>query len=247
MRETKFKTPGFQEAGFTLIELMIASVISIVVVMAIGSVYSSQVKSEATQRQIIDMQQNLRAAMLIISQDLKKIGFDPYGNSAGVKINTPATGELINFTYIADSDGEDNDDDCVDEDSDGDCDGDCDDNADCDEKGETNTIIFDLSDSDADTVMDDLGRTSNNKKASIASNIERAEFIGLDINGNMTANVNEIRSIQISLLARSEGEDSGIVTARTYTTPAGTVWSSKDGHRRQLLTSTVVCRNMGFK
>lgn len=247
MGETKSQTTGFQEAGFTLIELMIAIVLSIVVAMSIGSIYISQVKNDATQRQVIHMQQNLRAAMLIISQDLKKIGFDPYGNSAAVQINTPASGELINFTYIADSDGEDNDDDCVDEDGDGNCDGGCDSNDDCDEKGESNTIIFDLYDSDADTVMDDLGRTSNNRKAPIASNIERAEFTWLDIDGNITADVNEIRSIQISLLARSEGEEPGTVTVRTYTTPAGTVWSFKDGYRRQLLTSTVVCRNMGFK
>ena len=52
-----------RESGFTLVELLVAMVISLVVMGGIYSTYHSQQKSYLVQEQVAAMQQNLRSAM----------------------------------------------------------------------------------------------------------------------------------------------------------------------------------------
>ena len=66
----------FDRQGFTLIELMIAVLISFVVMIAIYLTFSSQEKSQITQKQITEMQQNIRAAMHIMSNEIRLAGHD---------------------------------------------------------------------------------------------------------------------------------------------------------------------------
>ena len=70
----KEKITGKQ--GFTLIELMIAVLISTVVMIAIYLTFASQEKSQITQKQITEMQQNIRAAMHIMSNEIRLAGHD---------------------------------------------------------------------------------------------------------------------------------------------------------------------------
>lgn len=87
--------------GFTLVELMIAMVISAIVMAAIYSVYYTQQKSYLAQQQVAAMQQNLRAGMSIMTRDIRMAGFDPNGTyNAGM-----VTGDsnLISFTRESDS------------------------------------------------------------------------------------------------------------------------------------------------
>ncbi|MEZ4524412.1 MAG: PilW family protein [Desulfobacterales bacterium] len=62
--------------GFTLLELMIALLISTVVMIAIYLTFASQEKSQITQKQITEMQQNIRAAMHIMSSEIRLAGHD---------------------------------------------------------------------------------------------------------------------------------------------------------------------------
>jgi len=74
-------------AGFTLIELMIAiAIFGIVIAGVIGAFYE-QLKSHNTQQQILEMQQNARAAMYYITRELRMAGFDPTG-TAGARLTT---------------------------------------------------------------------------------------------------------------------------------------------------------------
>lgn len=79
--------------GFTLIELLVGIAISGIVMAAIYSAYDSQQKAHVTQQQVVDMQQNIRAAMYLMQSEIRMAGYDPTGN-AGAKIIIADVGEL---------------------------------------------------------------------------------------------------------------------------------------------------------
>ncbi len=113
-----------------------------------------------------------------------------------------------------------------------------------DTAGTLQTTQYDLYDAYSDN-DNDLGRQINgaNKRA-LAENIDNVEFIYLDSNGNPTTVTAAIRTIQVSLLARSDREDKKMSSSnRTYTTIAGTTWNYNDKFRRRLLSTTIQLRN----
>ena len=61
--------------GFTLIELMVAMAISLVIMGAIFLTFKSQQDSYVVQDQITATQQNLRAAMYILTRDIQMAGY----------------------------------------------------------------------------------------------------------------------------------------------------------------------------
>jgi type IV pilus assembly protein PilW len=66
-----------RETGFTIIELLIAMAITGVVTAGIYTAYLSQQKSYITQDNVVEMQQNLRAAMDIMVREIRMAGCDP--------------------------------------------------------------------------------------------------------------------------------------------------------------------------
>ena len=70
-----------RNAGFTLIELMIAIAIFSIVVAGVIGAFWDQLRSHNTQQEILAMQQNARAAMYYITQELRMAGYDPTGTS----------------------------------------------------------------------------------------------------------------------------------------------------------------------
>jgi len=68
-----------REQGFTLVELLVAMAIALVVIGSISSAFVSQRKTFAAQEQVNEMIQSARAAMDIISRELKMAGYNPTG------------------------------------------------------------------------------------------------------------------------------------------------------------------------
>ena len=64
-----------QAQGFTLVELLIAMVISLIVMGAIYGTFKSQQDSFLVQSQVTSMQQNLRAGMYVMSRDIQMAGY----------------------------------------------------------------------------------------------------------------------------------------------------------------------------
>lgn len=62
------------EAGFTLIELIVAMLIVAVSMGAVYAIYISVQRSYSHQREVAHMQQNLRAAMQLIKNDIRNTG-----------------------------------------------------------------------------------------------------------------------------------------------------------------------------
>ena len=72
------KTPQKKRmGGFTILELLIALLLSLIVTAGVYTAYISQVKSYAVQNQVTEMQQNLRAAMTIMVEEIRITGYDP--------------------------------------------------------------------------------------------------------------------------------------------------------------------------
>jgi prepilin-type N-terminal cleavage/methylation domain-containing protein len=61
--------------GFTLIELLIAMVIASIVMAAIYSVYRSQTQTYRTQQLVVQMQQNMRAALYLLESEIRMAGY----------------------------------------------------------------------------------------------------------------------------------------------------------------------------
>lgn len=62
--------------GFTIIELLIALSISSIVMVAMYQTFNSQQKSYMIQEDVATMQQNLRAAMFLLTNDIRMAGYD---------------------------------------------------------------------------------------------------------------------------------------------------------------------------
>ncbi|HLZ33392.1 MAG TPA: prepilin-type N-terminal cleavage/methylation domain-containing protein, partial [Nitrospira sp.] len=71
------------EAGFTLIELMVGLAVGVIVMAAAFSILTMTRKSLQANEQTVDMQQNVRMAMEMMSRDIKLAGFGSPGTAVG--------------------------------------------------------------------------------------------------------------------------------------------------------------------
>ena len=243
--------------GFTLIELLITLAISGIIMTGVYSAFKSQQDSYLAQEQVAEMQQNIRAGLDIMEREIRMAGFDPT-TEAGAGITT-ATAGRFGFTQDvnADNDGIDNDGDGATDETDGSEDVP---NGKLGDSNESITFGFSAAnDAGLDGVVDDLdgdgnlndvaplGRDTGGGFQPVAENIQAIEFNYLDEDGNITATLADIRSVQISILARARRPDRQYTDTNTYITSSGTNWGPfDDNYRRRFQTMTVKCRNMGL-
>jgi type IV pilus assembly protein PilW len=96
------------EKGFSLVELLVAMVLSGLVISAIYTVFTAQRETYYTQEQVAEMQQNVRSAIDIISREVRMAGYDPSSDATCAVIETATTGRL-KFYLDLNGDG-----DCID-------------------------------------------------------------------------------------------------------------------------------------
>jgi len=212
--------------AFTLIELLVALAISGVVMAGIYSAYYSQQKSYITQDQVAAMQQNLRAAMYIMQREIRMAGCDPTEN-AGAGIQT-VNANSITFTLdITNTAGT------------GDPDGLLD--------GSNEDVTYSLYTAGG---IQKLGRKSPSTAINqpVAENIDALDFVYLDANGDPTATISDMRSVQITMVAKAGRVDPGFKNNTVYKNQRGTTiyTAPNDNFRRKFLTAGVKCRNLGL-
>ena len=97
--------------GFTLIELLVAVAISGIVLLLVSQVFISTNKMNTIQENVASVQQDIRAAMDIMSTDIMMAGLDPSGSApdegfADNGINDDETdSDSIALKYDHDGDG----------------------------------------------------------------------------------------------------------------------------------------------
>jgi type IV pilus assembly protein PilW len=228
-----------RQNGFSLIEVMVVMALSGVVLGLIVATFYSQQKTHVTQDVVVDMQQNLRAALEVMGSDLKMAGYNPTGSAiAGFLIADRAELEFQ-----------------VDRNGDGLIDLTAGVTGDAGEK-----IRYALTnDADRDGAADgagcDLGRALNGDNLqALAENIDALNFVYFDRDGVVlptpVADLSVINSVQVTIVARS-GRTLPALFIRHHDTTVyhnrqGTVILSapNDDFRRIAVTHEFKCRNL---
>ncbi|MCP4629391.1 MAG: prepilin-type N-terminal cleavage/methylation domain-containing protein [bacterium] len=232
--------------GFSLVEVMVAIAISSILLAAINSLFHKQIVSHNTQRQVVSMQRNVRAALSFMESDIRMAGYDPKANSGAAILiangaqlrfqsnldqnETIGAGESITYALDNDADG----------------------------NGISNGLL--------DGTPCNLVRDNNdgNGLQIVSMNIDALNFDYFDAAGNSltdksvtpwavpAAQIADISSVQVSIIARSGARipaffvrftDSNVYRNRNndIILPA-----QNDGFRRMQLTSEIDCRNHGI-
>ncbi len=208
-------------------ELMVTMAIMAVVMAGVYSAYYSQQQSYIVQEQVSEMQQNLRGAMYFMAKEIRMAGCNPTGSAdAGI---VTAGSNTINFTM--DTRGQDIDDPP---------------NGNVTNPNENITYI--LYDSDGDGTNDALGRDTGTGNRLVAQNVDALDFVYLDEDGNVTASLLQIRTVQITIVARTGRADRGYRDTASYTNLQGTqiLAPPNDNFRRKRLATNIKCRNLGL-
>ena len=225
--------------GFTLVEMLVALVISGLLISGVYSAFETQQKNYLVQEQVVEMQQNIRAGLEIIAHDLRLAGYDSSEDDIAGATITNAEIDAITFSADLDDDGSTS------------------------SNGEN--FGYDRYDS-ATLGVDVLGRSTSSAAISVTEpttghfevsghdpfvlNVDGLEFYYQLEDGSQTTSPTDpadIRSIQVSLLVRTTHSGRNYMNSDTYTTPSGDVWGPyNDNYRRIFHTMTVQCRNMGL-
>jgi len=212
-------------AGFTLVELMVATTVSGIVMAAVMTSFLSQHNVYLAQGHVVEMQENARVAMNMLEMDIRSVGYDPNHLGAGITTAIPLNGVTPTLTFTRD-----------------------------DGTG-TNTLetisysLFDayVAEGRNDGVVNDLGRDAGAGIQPVAQYITNIEFRYLDGDGNPTSVSGNIRSIQVSILAQSAQPETKSNPRRDiYTTPSGAAWQAPVGYWNLYLTTMLNCRNLGL-
>ena len=210
-----------QNEGFTLMELLVAMAIVSIVLAAVVSAYELQVRGKNTQDALTDMNETARAALEIMTHELRTAGCDP--NRAA---NAGITGAAANRFDITMDIG-----DGATFEPDGDL----------DDPNERVSYYLNAG---------NLVRDTGGGPMPLARNVDALDFVYLDEDGNITADVTLIRSVQLALVARSGQAAGGFMHSFTdnqqYTNLNGDVifGPANDSFRRLLLTKTIRLYNM---
>lgn len=183
------------DTGFTLIELLVVMAISGLVMSAIYSTFRFQQQSYSLQRQMVAMEQNLRSAMIMMEKEIRMAGCDPF-DIAGAGIVT-AGANTIQFTMDL--------------------------NYDSDIADNNENITYSLYTTDN---IQKLGRKEpGDTNKAVAEHIKSLGFIYLDAYGAVTSTLSRIRSVQITLEAKT---------------------ANIEPERTEQLTTLIKCRNLGL-
>jgi hypothetical protein len=217
------------------------------VMAAVYSTNKSHHDTYVAQEQVAVMHQNLRASLYRMTRDLRMAGFNPQRapNVGGFVTQLPDDGvgeTTTDSTNIAFT---------IDENANGTIDLDDDDEQ----------IAYRL-DNASDTLQ--RFRVSDDTWHTVAENIDALDFVyldpsGIDITANVIANptalyaatnlpyLDSIRSIEISVVARTGNIDKSFPGTPAYSNQQGDeiLAAQADNRRRRLLSTAILCRNMG--
>ena len=218
--------------GFTLVELLVGMAVSLLAIGAIYSTFLNQHKSYLIQEEVAAMQQNIRAAMFHLQREIRMAGYDPTGD-AGAAIEIANVAEL-KFK--------------IDENGDGDFTG----TSPANDPNEQIRYAL-TNDANEDGIADgspcNLGREIwGGGLQTVAENIDALNFVYLDANGSTTTTLADIRSVEITIVARTGRSLLASKNNVIYLNQRGAqiLGAQNDNFSRRRLTAFINCRNLGL-
>lgn len=202
--------------GFTLVELLVTLAVSGILMAGVYTAFLSQQDSYIVQEQVAEMQQNIRAGLDVMTRDIRMAGYDPDRN--GSYGITSATAEKFVFTLD-----------------------------DPENPGTSLTRTY-------ETYVTANGGNALRRTAggsAIAENIDQVEFEYILSDDTSTTTpaadqLEDIRAVRISILARARRPERNYTNTDTYTSASGVNWVVNDNFRRRFQIITVKLRNMGL-
>ena len=243
------------QAGFTLVELLVAIAMLGIVMTAIYSTFKSQQDSYVAQEQVVEMQQNLRASLYMMVKDMRMAGFNPSkkSNVGGVVTRLPSDDRTdanitkTNETHIAFT---------LDRNFDGEI------NADDDDEQIAYRLYIDAGNDIYELQKFKVGN-DDDEWLTVAENIDALDFEYRDKDGNYITQdvidnpnvvyadglsfIDSIRSIEIAIVARTGRQDKSFSGTPKYFNQKGdeVLDAQNDNNRRRFMSVTVLCRNLG--
>jgi type IV pilus assembly protein PilW len=203
-----------KESGFTLVELLIAMTIGLIILTALSSTFLMQRKIYDVQEQVAEMVQTARAAMDMMSREIRMAGYAPTGCVPGgtMQRSDPTGAKFVGIPYdannlqiYADLNGDE----------------------DTDDSNEGITYTYDAANLQ-------IARNTGGGDQPFAENIQSFTFDYLKADGvtkvTTTADNDKIRQIQLTITVRSAKPDSD--------------YSANGGYRTYTLTSFITPRNL---
>jgi type IV pilus assembly protein PilW len=93
------------KSGFTMVELLVVLAVSSIVFTLMYQVYRSQLKSHTTQQELVEMQQNMRAALYLMEREIRMAGYAPASAMPSTPITT-AEWNIVSFSMDLTGDGD---------------------------------------------------------------------------------------------------------------------------------------------
>jgi len=185
------------DRGFTLMELLVAMGISMVILGAITGTFMTQTRFYNVQEQVNEMQQNARAAMDLMTREIKFAGYKPRGieSFTGVSYSTTELRIQANLDgYLDDAQGG---------------------NATINDSSDEHIVYtFDSANKQIKRAYGIVGATPE----VIANNIESFTFGYLDSGGTATTTQTNIRQVSLNVTAKTSKPDPNLTTNNGYRT-----------------------------
>ncbi len=211
------------QAGYTLVELMVAVALTGIVTVAIYKSYISVSTGYDVQDQLVEVQQNARVAMDRMVREIRMAGYDPLeAGTAG--IDASATSQQIVFSLYDDDAGA--------------------------MTYISYKLGVDAS-GRKELQRQEGASVGAGTWQSVMLNVDALDFGYVAVDGSAAAPAAAV-GVEIAIVVRTSNEDYGYTDTRTYVNQAGTTilapadYATAKNFRRRLLTAIIACRNLGM-
>ncbi len=211
-----------RQSGFTLVELMVTMAISGALLAVMVMALTAQSRTYNTQQEVATLQEDLRAALSLMSSEIRMATYNP-AKGPNAKIITAAA-NIFRFSMDLDADGKTD--------------------------GANEDIRYGISSTSGSLGRDTSGDTQTGLQP-MAENIEQLAFEYL-VDDNWVASTTDtkkIRAVKICVLGRTARQTSLTRDNSTFNPPLATApaptWTpaSPGGFQRRMLSAIVQLRN----
>lgn len=244
------------QLGFTVTEVMLAVICSSVLMVGLYQIFHSQQYNYIAQGHAIELQQNLRSGIYLLTKDIRFATYNP----TEAENKFVFTSNLDSYDIFSDT-----------QDADIDYTTDFDRIAFYTDKNEDGEFQLDIDPDNTDDAYDDgeegefiayrlkgsfLQRFNSEKFAvdfnianawqTVSTNVDALNFVFINDDGVPTTNHEEARAVQISLLVRSSKKDHKYTNTTIYENYQGDEicnYCTNDHYRRRLIRMTIRIRN----